>query len=977
MGVTPASVQLPTTIPVGCKAYRRRVLTLSTNIQTAGPSDTAFIYPSTATSSTFLDTATSALQFDIQFYNGWFAADYVNFGAAGVGGAVIQELCVYSQSLPLEQMMEYPTLATCMANISPMPVDITTFYYTSRLKKGVDNFNPSNFIKPPMVTEDGNIMFGFNQFGLGFDTGLVNGTQYTNAMSTNAANGLGAYNLKCQDGDIDGRVGAGVVGIMEAVGNNSGAYSNQLISTNDADPDNTTLRADMIGMQPFLNARNVSALPSWITSGVGSAPSQLLGGATPMDWPDYFDPKMVKVETQFIKSFGSATNADITLNLANVKCFPIGMIPPGDCYGSGQSYGTASTSYAGATVTANTSSQAARQPTAYNPKFRVVYRFLSGLLGMGAAKMFPTCLAAPNSLQISIKFADPWTAFQITSDPLRRIMFTIRDYIRNLGTANGQFYGLETHNPSSNCGDIYNYEKSAFAPGYSPYHSVPIQVGTTQTTSFVNSIFSMGAAGGRSEYQSAIGTQAAIPDAVLAFQNGGVAPWGSMVHHKATPPQYALASTPWLFHFLTSASNQVPVKYCNETDMFYGSNQEGSVPQTRRIFDHNYDGSVNPGSVPPNGTADTTNTGITYRITNLGLVADYITFPAELANMLVEQAAAGMYNIHTTTVTTAAFQVQNSISQTINLSLKVAAAKKLFLIFQDLEARAPSTGFYYDSNCSFNIFSQLDVGLGNTAANIPVNTTTSTDPCGRITGGGTGIVYGVGVTNRPLYTPTPTDNSNGFSAQLQFGDDFIPPAPLTTMAEIIAELAKTLEMPVLNANCPIAPFSSSGQNFKSCYNCLIPNKFQTTFVPYELLDDQTIMCNYDQAPLFCYSAVLNANPPASASTATGGTQAAAATRNSAMNGYNYLCPRGFCTNLFVSPSSTFMLGFNFSVWKAKDGIQSSTFLGNNTLTCKLENAIGLTGTTLSGSLRNYRGIAVVKQEGVLRIGEGGSFIFVK
>ncbi len=983
IGILPGLFQLPITTQPGVEAYRRRNVVLCTNLQSAGPGDTAYIYPNTSTVATFLDTTTSQIQFDIQIYNGWFGVDYINFGLGGVVGSVISELGVYNQSLPLEQMQEYQLIAHCMAANTGRASEATTLYFSNMLKRGVAKEFNQNFVKPPMCSGDGNIMFGFNQFGLGFDTNLTKGTQYTNAMSTNAA-AAGAFQNKPGGGVLasTSSVGVllGVVGAMESVGSAVSASMTHLLPLN-ANGANAVLNTQAVGNRAYMNSKNVSCLPSWRTSGVGAAPAALLGGSTSMDWPDYYDPKMSEPQNQYVKEFGSINKAEIMLNFSNVKCFPIGMVPAVDCYSNGQAYGTASGALAGATVsTVDSSVQKARQPTAFNPKVRVIGGFWSGILGRGARKAMATNLLSPNSFYLSLKFADAWTAFQLTADPCRRIVGTIRDYIRNLGTANGQYYGKNTITIQKNESDIYNFATSSFAPGYCPLNNVPIDVGLTQDKSAVNTVFSSGAICGRTYIGGGIYANAAAdPPTITSGRTGAVATPGCLFTHQAIPTEYALALTPWKYHVLTSSSNVVPVYYAVETDMFYGTNMPASVPQVRRIFDHNYDGSTNSASAPPNATADANNTGITYRITNLALVSDYITFPPEISKMIIDQAAQGLYNVHSTTITATPFQVANASTQSINIPLKVPAAKKMWLYVQDLDQRAPSTAFYYDSNCSFNIFAQFDVGLGNSAANIPISSTSS-DSSGFTSGGSSSILYGCGVTNRPLCTHTPCDTSNGWSVQLKFGEDLIPPQPLTTLAELASELVKSNETAGVgteNLNCRIFPYSSNGQSFKMVYDCLQEDKFSTGFIPYDLLDDQTITTNYDMAPLFCYSAVLQEATPATASTGTGGPQAATATRNSALNGYNFLCPRGFTVPHFVPPSSRFCVSFNFSTWREADQVTSSLFLGNNIITWLIQNAPGLTGTTLGGGLRSYRGVAMVAQEALLRYTQGGGLLYIK
>jgi hypothetical protein len=146
------------------------------------------------------------------------------------------------------------------------------------------------------------------------------------------------------------------------------------------------------------------------------------------------------------------------------------------------------------------------------------------------------------------------------------------------------------------------------------------------------------------------------------------------------------------------------------------------------------------------------------------------------------------------------------------------------------------------------------------------------------------------------------------------------------------------------------------------YNCLEPSKFTTCFVPTNLLDDQTITQNFDMVPLYARVAV-------GAASDTIGNATAVAT--SSQNGYNYICPRGFCTQgLFKSPSSRFILGFNMRSFKSSDGCEGGTYLGNNTITLQLT---GCKGLAVPGE--SYRGVAIVPHRCVMRYSPGGQLIW--
>jgi hypothetical protein len=64
---------------------------------------------------------------------------------------------------------------------------------------------------------------------------------------------------------------------------------------------------------------------------------------------------------------------------------------------------------------------------------------ISGVLGSFADKCWPTMLIAPGSMYIQIRTASPQKAFQLSMDPCRRVLGTIRDYLPFGGSMGGLF----------------------------------------------------------------------------------------------------------------------------------------------------------------------------------------------------------------------------------------------------------------------------------------------------------------------------------------------------------------------------------------------------------------------------------------------------------------------------------------------------------------------------------------------------------
>lgn len=932
----PRSLQLPRTIPDGVEAARRRFVAPATNITVAGPSDTIQIPIPSATDQTMMDNETLFLRADITIYNGVYSVDYANFGVEGVWGSLIQDWKVVNQGQPIEAIYDYPSAATLLTNLQGDVTEDVTMYMSSKLCVGYAEEYHKNFIKPPMVSGDKNIMFGVNHFGLGIDTSYARSTQYFNSMQSAEIKecnqiffNMGMSNLSQYNNDTENWAITNYTGFGSSTTGASGAGTS----------------------------------PSWAAP--SSLPAAYLAtGVSAMDWPDFFDPNEVEIVDMYVKEFGSVNKPQVVYNLANVKCFPIGMIPKKDSYsGTSNAYGArdgavnaVESSWANDGVNyVNTASV----PTASNPTYRIMYRPWSSFLGRLARKMILTSFIAPQQLYIEIKLAEPHLVFQLSSDPCRVITGTVRSFVRNLGTKNGAGYGsgtwTKTDITSVKVGaNPYVFTESDLAVGYNSLSNII-------TSNAKNSLYSSGSAYGVGNVGKAItndenGTQVNMP-------------------YVLPTPQYALAKEPWKFRGYGATSSRPIVTYAVDTEMFYGTYLKASVPQCRRIFDLNYDGTVNASKTPPVGTDASGNTGITYRLRNIALVGDLLSFDDAVYKEIYDVAAAGNFNVHALGVRTAALTVQSVTDQHIQLNgVRAVSGHKIFVIFQDQAQRAVNTAWYYDSNCGINIFSSVDIGANNQYVSVPVSAT-GDEASGKSGLGVDTVLYGVGLKNAPVYTPTPCDNSGGISVQLQIGNTNYPEQELTSMQELLQSLQQTMGVFTdrtynPNFSSRVVPlYNSSTKTSKLVYDGMQPGRYATTFVPYELLDDQTIVCNYDWVPLYSYRT-------GGASDSAGEIAHSNATRNSAVNGYNYLCPRGFCTRHFVPPPSTFCLGFDMETWLASAGVNSGLFLGNLIMTLKLRGAVGLNTYELNGQKRQFRGLAVTMQEIVYSYGQGGQILSV-
>jgi len=1004
-GVIPDNLLLPQAAPMAIKAYRRRFESPSTNVASAGPDEYVSIYPDTSTPGAFIDPSSTYLRFDLEITNDNFMIDYQNFGVEGAA-SLIQDLRIYNQGSILEEIMEYGTVASLMANIEGAYQQEVSMYFSNKLKNGYHEENHINFIKPPMCDGTGNIMHGLNPFGLGYEPGAYSSTSvYANAVGTNIMNGW--------------------------------------IQTN-----SHMAVTDSYNVSPVGSTKNPSYAAGgaqWAGRSAVTAPTNAPQTTTPMDWPDYYTPSQSEiVKRDFVMEYGTINKPQVMSNFVNVKCFPIGMQPGDDCYSTGSKYGVAPKVVYGATP-GNAPGKQTYAPVRKSSKVRVCMQLYSGILGKLAPKMLASTLLGPQQLYLNLHLASVPVALRISSDPCRRISGTIRDYIRNVGTKNGCYFGenLFVYGATVAGNSIAaNPQTTTFAPGYGPYRKIAMSQGTGFSANTPGSVFNKSQCvgniflGGSSQESVVLAganavsvntttgeitfTTTAQPNllpgmtftitedatnfytgvitsrnaANLVFQSEGSGvgtPSGNIGTVDAAAmkptddyslgpaPQYMLVKNPWVYKKMGLAQTTgARLNYANDTDVFYGTREIASVPQVKRVLHFNsvsggFSSATSTDSVMP--AWDGSN--LTYSISSIALVGDQIILPNEVTADVVSQAASGQFNVHSNSIRTYVVAPQAGTVQSMILPIKVAQAKQLFCVFQNTQQRNYGSGLYYDSNCGYNPFASIS--KPSTAKNVnydgfgETNATDSTE-------GSTAAskkLFGVGFDSPLTYTPV-TTAVDAISMQLRIGNEFYPPQPITSMVECSTEFVKTLHgwtdigfSPEVDA--PISQTLSAGSTLGELgtaptseappiYDCLRANKYCTAFVNANLLDDQTILQNQDMVPL--YSTFLSTAPKPAVDPATNGV-------TTCYNGYNYLCPRGYCLNgVYEVPCGRFVMGFNLSTFKPSDGVDGGTYLGNNTITLQMSGAAGL--DPINGI---WRMVCVVPHRVLMRYQAGGQIVW--
>lgn len=977
---TPDSLIIPQAPPMPIRAYRRRFISPATNVTDVGPGSVANIYPDTSTPGSFMDPSSTYLSFDMQITNRNFMVDYQNFGPEGAVGAFIQHLRIFNQGTVLEDIAEYGTVSALLARLEGDSPGAFSEYFSNHMENGALGEMHRNMIKPPMCDESGNIMHGLNPFGLGYSS-TVPSSVYQNSTTADVAAGA-----------IVRSVGAVYVSTLNADG--SGCYT---------------------------DFQNVTQGPMWVNRGAANELTNRPRNVSPMDWPDFYEPhKSVPIKDKYIMEYGSINKAQVMASLLNVKCFPIGMRPGGDCYNSGGSYGApANAVYSGAV---NVDGGSAVAPQEKVSTIRVCGQFLSGIMGRLATKMLATVLLAPQQLYLQLDTAQVPIALNISSDPCRRIAGTIRDYVRNVGTKNNGLYGANAWDPYNgfDLGGAWQTPSmgpsvTSYAQGYGPFYSI---INATKTTT-PQAVFSANAANGLFVTQGAQSNTTYDIGGGLA--NASLAATGILtvptvasrkylvpgasflditilrqltantfqtdtyeVRAAATfadftniiirypgntrplppAPQYVLTKTPWNFKLITGVASALTLNLALENEVFYGTRLKASVPQVKRILQFtSSDGSSQTTMTATSGMPQFNNTQISYTLLNLSLIGDQIILPDDVTASVIGQAEAGQFNYHTRSVRAAVIQPPRSAEQNIILPLKIAQAKSIHVVWQNMNQRNQGTAIYHDSNCGYNPYA----AIYSTGNNVSFS--------GFSGAGGATTIYGVGFDTPLTYIPTST-GPNALKQQLKIGNELFPPTALTTMAELSTELTKTLHKwgdinvsTNLHGRITATPGGlgtnrSSGIGLASTapgwgeypvYECLVGDKFTTAYIDPNLLDDQTITGNADFVPLYGI---------------TGGVGVTAVkASDSAANGYNYLCPRGYCVdNVFTVPSGSFSTSINLTTFKPSEGVDGGIYLGNNTIQLMMSGAVGL-------AHGDWRGVVIVPHRANMSYQSGGQVIW--
>jgi hypothetical protein len=413
------------------------------------------------------------------------------------------------------------------------------------------------------------------------------------------------------------------------------------------------------------------------------------------------------------------------------------------------------------------------------------------------------------------------------------------------------------------------------------------------------------------------------------FQTGGVGPvvtsaipkYGTTVNgyvtHEYTPsgiplPQYYLHAQPWrnknfYYDIITNVDGSKVIVAggsqqkdpCWQSQACYGSYLPSSVAQSRRC---------------------TTHTGgqlyLSYVVENIEFVSQQIILPDSVSSQILTQAASGDISITANSVHNYQTPVSISSSQNLIIPAKIAAANTMYCLFQPQTFVTGSNACLYNSLRGVNPFGAcyLDSGI------IPNSITQA---------GFTSIGYPAGAIN---VRNVPASGAP-FQIQLKLGNELIPQQPIVNLNELLTENLKAQHkmfdtLSNMNSlfalstfqNAKIASTDLSTTISGLSYNVLQPDTFATTFIPVELLDDQTIFNNPANAFVYSCDCVFNADA------------------ESTWDQYEVQRLPAIIPAM-EPPESTFLIAFDMDTWsRYSDVTRSGKYLGNNTITLSLTNA---------------------------------------
>jgi hypothetical protein len=321
-------------------------------------------------------------------------------------------------------------------------------------------------------------------FGVGRTTaseGAITATSNLTAAANAQFVHPSSYRLPLADGNVDNAQTVTTAVVSAVAGGGSASRSQPSIGLDAYSLRSTTSDATASIFGNYLTTFNGGIMPYSGTS--VSFPSKLDNSAesvdpdidptNPLNWCSFLPTTTIRPD---MKTLGPQNLQDYFMFLTNTKYLPIGM--PGLSKEDPTSYDNpaipdgfiSSTNFRNIKPYVVTKEQI----TTYT----CCVPLISGILGSFAEKCWPTMLVAPGSMYIQIRTAVPQKALQLSMDPCRRVLGTIRDYLPFGGTIGGVFGQFGTREvTSTELGGAENYSSyvinnAAATPTFANYSSV-------------------------------------------------------------------------------------------------------------------------------------------------------------------------------------------------------------------------------------------------------------------------------------------------------------------------------------------------------------------------------------------------------------------------------------------------------------------------------------------------------------------------
>jgi len=312
----------------------------------------------------------------------------------------------------------------------------------------------------------------------------------------------------------------------------------------------------------------------------------------PLNWPFYMPNDNCYYEYE--NYVGPNNLQDYMMFLSNTKLIPVGI--PGTERGQGTQL------YPDSTYPINSlnfKNCAQLSNGTYSSTYTVCLPLISGILGCMAEKAFPAMLVAPGSFYIQLRLATDQKALQVSMDPCRRVLGTIRDYIPFGGTIGGVYGQFPQSGAVSLNSDMFatntiNYDPTVSAAVGQGYNAVGY---LTQNNTTVNYNADSGSVLLPNLGSAALTPQGYVVDSFTGKTFGTTMNTGAATPSQQTPTVYVL--------------NQLE----------NGQNGQASVPVNQQVLGN------------PNSVIGSNLLALQSRLTSLGISQSLIFSPYSIAAM--------------------------------------------------------------------------------------------------------------------------------------------------------------------------------------------------------------------------------------------------------------------------------------------------------------------------------------------------------